>query len=157
MAVEIERKWVAAEPRPDELLGQGTLLRQGYLTRDGGVTVRVRIAGPDAWLTVKAGGDGLTRTEVEVAVALEDAEALWVHTAGRRVVKTRHRVALDGGLVADVDVFAESLAGLCLVEVEFVSEEEATAFRAPAWFGEEVTGQPEWSNASLAEHGRPPA
>ena len=52
-------------------------------------------------------------------------------------------------------MFSGALAGLCLVEVEFPSVEAAEAFTAPAWFGREVTGQPGWSNASLARYGRP--
>ena len=37
-----------------------------------------------------------------------------------------------------------------LVEVEFNSLEEAEAFIPPAWFGEEVTGNKQYSNAQLA-------
>jgi adenylate cyclase len=52
-------------------------------------------------------------------------------------------------------VFGGTLDGLYIVEVEFTSEDEATAFVAPQWFGREVTGDPAWTNASLARHGRP--
>ncbi len=130
-------------------LGAGTALRQGYLAIDGDVAVRVRIAPTRAWLTIKGGGDGLDRTEVEVDLDLDEAEDLWRHTVDRRLEKTRHRVPVDE-FTAEVDVFGGALAGLCLVEVEFPSVEAAEAFTAPAWFGREVTGQPEWSNASLA-------
>jgi CYTH domain-containing protein len=129
-------------------------LRQGYLAIDGSVTVRVRIAPTAAWLTIKAGDDALRRTEVELEIEPGEAEDLWPHTAGRRIEKVRHRVAVDGG-TAEVDVFGGDLDGLCLVEVEFASEDDAAAFSAPDWFGREVTGQPEWSNASLARDGRP--
>ena len=153
MADEIERKWVAARaPNPDRL-GTGTPLRQGYLAVDGDVVVRVRIAPHEAWVTIKAGDDGLRRTEVELAVDATEAEELWAHTAGR-IEKVRHDVAVDD-LTAVVDVFGGDLEGLCLVEVEFVTEAEAEAFGAPEWFGQEVTGRSEWSNASLARHGRP--
>jgi adenylate cyclase len=155
MAVEIERKWVAAAPPPAQRLGDGTVLRQGYLARDGRVSVRVRITEGAAWLTVKAGGDGLGRVEVEPSIDRDDAEALWPFTAGHRIDKTRYRVGLENGLVAEVDVFSGDLAELCTVEVEFDSEQAASAFEPPDWFGTEVTGRPEWTNASLAENGRP--
>lgn len=157
MATEIERKWVADAVPPAEMLGEPAHLRQGYVALDASVSVRVRIAGSEAWLTVKAGGDGhnLSRTEVEVAIAPDDAEALWAYTSGRRLEKRRYRVPVDDGLVAEVDVFSGDLAGLCVVEVEFGSETAAREFVAPDWFGREVTGRTEWSNASLAEHGRP--
>jgi CYTH domain-containing protein len=154
VAAEIERKWVAGRAPSADRLGSGTSLRQGYLAIDGDVVVRVRIAPDEAWLTIKAGDDGLRRTEVELAVDLAEAEDLWPHTAGRRVDKVRHRVAVEGG-TAEVDVFGGDLAGLVLVEVEFPTEEAAGSFVAPDWFGEEVTGRPEWSNASLARDGRP--
>lgn len=156
MSVEIERAFVAdATPDPD-LLGPGRRLRQGYVAGEADVEVRVRIADDRADLTVKGGG-GLARTEVELPLSWVDAEALWPLTEGRRIVKTRHRVDLgDGhGLVAEVDLFAEALAGLVRIEVEFPSEAAAHAFEPPAWFGREVTGERAWSNAQLARRGRP--
>lgn len=137
-------------------LGAGVHVRQGYLAEQGSVEVRVRITSTSATLTVKAGA-GVTRTEVELGISLEQAEALWPHTLGRRIDKTRYRVALDdtGGHVAEVDVYAGALAGLCVVEVEFGSEADAAAFVSPGWFGRELTGERGWSNAALARHGRP--
>ncbi len=140
-----------------KLLGPGTHIRQGYLAEDDPVTVRVRITDLEATLTIKA-GTGLARTEVEVVIASDQAEALWPHTEGRRVDKTRHRVDIEGDAgrhVAEVDVYAGSLVGLCVVEVEFDSESAAAAFPPPEWFGEELTDVPGWSNAALARHGRP--
>jgi adenylate cyclase len=161
MAVEIERKWVA-DRRPDAVTPdlRGTKLRQGYLAEDGDVTVRVRISDEWARLTIKA-GSATARTEVEVDVDRTEAEQLWPFTDGRRIIKTRYRVPLDpshgDGLVAEVDLFEGDLAGLCLVEVEFPSEEAAAAFEAPEWFGRDVTSIKGWSNADLARNGRPEA
>jgi adenylate cyclase len=148
---EIERKFHVAE-LPDET-GEGRPIRQGYVALDGEVSVRVRDDDGRYVLTIK-GGAGRSRTEVEVEVDPERFEALWPLTAGRRLEKRRHRLPLDG-LVAELDLFAGDLRGLALVEVEFPSEAEAAAFVAPDWFGEELTGVPGWSNASLAVHGLP--
>lgn len=153
VAVETERKFVVGEPPPAGVLGPGTVLRQGYLAEDGDVQVRLRMAGDRATLTVKA-GRGLRRTEVELPVALAEADELWPLTEGRRVEKVRHRVAV-GRWVAEVDVYDGPLAGLCTVEVEFRDGDDAARFEPPAWFGREVTGQPGWDNAALARHGRP--
>ena len=68
--------------------------------------------------------------------------------------KTRYEVDA-GGHTATVDVFRGALDGLVLAEVEFDSEEEATRFEPPGWFGREVTSDARWSNAALARHGRP--
>jgi adenylate cyclase len=153
MAVEIERKFLVDDDSVPADLTAGVPIRQGYLAQEGSVEARVRITPLEATLTVKA-GKGLSRTEVEVVIAPSDAEALWVHTAGRRIDKQRTRLAL-GADVAEVDLYAGDLVGLCTVEVEFSDEEGAVGFVPPDWFGTELTGQSAWSNASLARHGRP--
>jgi CYTH domain-containing protein len=155
MAEEIERKFLVATVPTPEMLGPGTQLRQGYLALDGGVEVRVRLAPNDARLTVKA-GSGLARTEVELPLGAAEAAALWEHTAARRIEKTRHALPLDGGLTAEVDGYHGDLAGVWTVEVEFTDRDQARAFVPPDWFGRELTGDPGWSNAALAEHGLPP-
>jgi adenylate cyclase len=156
VTIEIERKFILSEVPSVERLGRGIQIRQGYLAEEEGVEVRVRITSEHATLTVKA-GTGLSRTEVDITISADQADTLWPHTAGRRIDKTRHRVLLDGplGHVADVDVYAGSLAGLCVTEVEFSSEADAAAFTPPAWFGRELTAEPGWSNAALARHGQP--
>ena len=153
MAFEIERKFLVDANRVPVDLTAGVPIRQGYLAQEGDVEVRVRITPVEATLTVKA-GKGLTRTEVEAVIAADDAEALWVHTDGRRIDKRRTRVTL-GANVAEVDLYAGDLTGLCTAEVEHASENGAATFVAPHWFGTELTGQSAWSNASLARHGRP--
>jgi CYTH domain-containing protein len=161
VAIEIERKFILSDVPGIERLGPGTHIRQGYLTEDEPVEVRVRITDVASNLTVKAGA-GLSRTEVDIAISVDDAEALWPHTVGRRVDKTRHRVTLgvtlDGGSihhVAEVDIYSGTLAGLHVAEVEFTSETDAGSFNPPDWFGPELTGDPAWSNAALARQGRP--
>jgi len=59
-----------------------------------------------------------------------------------------------GDHLAEVDVFHGPLDGLRIVEVEFDDRGAADAFTAPGWFGEEVTGRPEWNNLALPP--RPP-
>ena len=153
MGTEIERKF-RVDQVPDIDADHGDRLRQGYVAVDGAAEVRIRIAGSGATLTVKS-GSGLSRTEVEIAVDEDQAVALWSLSEGRRVEKTRHRLPLDGGLVAELDRYEDALAGLCTVEVEFPTEAAAHAFAPPAWFGEELTGHQGWSNAALAVHGIP--
>ncbi len=153
MAIEIERKFILPDVPTIARLGPGTNPRQGYLAEDEPVEVRVRITDVAAHLTVKA-GTGLSRTEVDITISADDAEALWPHTVGRRIDKTRHRVTLDAGAiqhVAEVDICSGTLAGLSVAEVEFTSETDAAAFNPPDWFGPELTGEPEWSNAAPAE------
>jgi adenylate cyclase len=151
VTTEIERRFLPDGPPPDA--GPGEAVRQGYLARDGDAQVRVRQVAARFVLTVKA-GTGRDRVEVEKDLSPEEFAALWPVTRGRRVEKTRHRLDL-GPHVAEIDVFHGHLEGLVIVEVEFPSPGEADAFVPPGWFGEEITGRPEWGNAALASEGRP--
>lgn len=154
VASEIERKFLVPAAPSSQELGSGARLEQGYLAIDGQVEVRLRRTEGEATLTVKAGA-GLTRTEVDVPLTAPDAAELWPHTARRRVEKTRYRVTLPTGDVAELDVYDGELRGLSTVEVEFPDEAAARAFVPPDWFGRDLTGEAGWSNASLAMRGRP--
>ncbi len=155
MSQEIERRFVLQTEPAAGLLDAGTRLAQGYLCSGDGLSVRIRIVDTDAELTVKGGG-GLARTEVNLPLGPDDAQALWPFTADQRIDKVRYRVPLGpDGLVAEVDRYAGDLEGLLTAEVEFEDEQQAADFVPPAWFGLEVTGDRTWSNAALARHGRP--
>ncbi len=148
---EIERKFrVHDVPDP---LGQGVRLRQAYLAVDGPIEVRVRDRGGTLVLGVK-GGRGLERTEVEVEIDGASFDALWSLARARRIDKTRFRIP-TGGHTAELDVYSGVMEGLMVVEVEFATREEAEAFDPPSWFGDELTGNPRWSNAALATDGPP--
>jgi adenylate cyclase len=148
---EIERKFRVHDV-PDGL-DHGTRLRQAYLAVDGDVEVRVRDSAGTFVLGVK-GGRGLERTEVEREIDAATFDELWRLAEARRIDKIRYRVP-TGGHTAEVDVYSGSLAGLVVAEVEFPSRQEAEEFSPPAWFGDELTGDPRWSNAGLASHGTP--
>jgi adenylate cyclase len=156
--IEIERKFLPDRVPTDRLPAAGTVMRQGYIAEERGVAVRIRITQSSATLTIKGGG-GLARTEVETTVPHDEAEALWALTEGRRIEKTRYEVPLDDGgqhgLIAEIDVYAGPLDGLCTIEVEFASHDDADSFTPPEWFGRDVTGEERWSNAALARAGRP--
>ena len=148
---EIERKFrVHDVPLP---LGRGVRVRQAYLAVDGEIEVRVRDRGGTYVLGVK-GGRGLERTEVEVEIEAATFDELWSLATARRIDKTRYRLP-TGGHTAELDVYTGSLEGLVVAEVEFTNREEAEAFTPPPWFGDELTGDPRWSNAALATDGPP--
>ena len=152
--VERERKFLVAADTIVDVVDDGELLEQGYVALDESVAVRVRrIGGRDAVLTLKA-GTGATRTEVEWAVDDDQFAALWPLTVGRRLVKTRHDVAV-GAWHATLDVFADALEGLRLIEIEFDDDATMVAFGPPPWFGLEVTDDVRYTNAALAADGRP--
>ena len=49
-----------------------------------------------------------------------------------------------------IDIFEEDLAPLMLVEVEVQTEDDANAFSAPDWFGEDVTFSGKYHNSYLS-------
>lgn len=147
MGVEIERKFLVVGDPVAGVPG-GVAMVQGYVARQGGTTVRVRLAGDRAWLTVKGPSSGARRVEVEVALPVSEARDL-VPLCGGLVEKTRWRLPF-GDHVWDVDVFAGVNAGLVVAEVELAHEDEA--FARPPWLGAEVTHDLRYANASLAEH-----
>ena len=150
--IERERKFLVDE-LPDGL-GDTSTISQGYLVRDDRVEVRVRDEDGERSLTIK-GGRGEERVEVELELSTEDFDELWPLTEHQRIEKRRSRVDLRDDLVAEVDQYRGQLEGLLVVEVEFESEAEADRFESPEWFGAEVTDDDRYSNATLAEQGRP--
>jgi adenylate cyclase len=145
MGVEIERKFLVQGDGWKS--GAGVRYRQGYLNRDKNRTVRVRIAGDAAFLTVKGVSLGATRAEFEYAIPLTDAEGLLTLCDGPLVEKTRHLVRV-GGTLWEVDDFAGDNAGLVVAEVELTHENQL--FEQPEWLGQEVTHDARYFNSNLA-------
>jgi adenylate cyclase len=145
LAVEIERKFrVTGDAWRND---SGVLYRQGYLNRDKVRTVRIRIAGGAAFLTIKGKSTGATRAEFEYPVPMDDAQALLALCDGPLIEKTRY-IVLHAGHRWEVDEFAGDNAGLVVAELELSAEDEA--FERPAWLGEEVTHDARYFNSNLA-------
>jgi adenylate cyclase len=147
MPAEIERKflvrgtdWRTASPQR---------ISQGYLNRHKHRTVRVRLAAPKAWLTVKGVSTGATRAEFEYEIPAEDAEDLLKICDGPLVEKLRHKIEYEG-LTWEVDEFLGENAGLIVAEVELTHEDQE--FRRPPWVGREVTTDSRYFNSNLASN-----
>jgi adenylate cyclase len=153
--VEIERKFVVDEAPAGLEENPCSEILQGYVAVDAdGTEVRIRSRDGSAVLTVKQGA-GRSRAEEELDLGAGQFRRLWPLTAGRRIEKRRYVVPAAEGLTIEVDVYAGELAGLVVAEVEFPDDRAADAFRAPDWFGREVTEDPRFKNQSLAREGRP--
>jgi CYTH domain-containing protein len=155
-SIEIERKFLVAEPPSDLSRWPSSAIEQGYLAVGGdGTEVRVRRRdGGAAVLTVKSSG-GRRRVEEELDIEPERFERLWPLTEGRRIEKARYEIPADEGHVIELDVYAGDLEGLVVAEVEFDSDEEAEAYAPPPWFATEVTDDPRYKNQRLALEGAP--
>ena len=148
MGMEIERRFLV---RSEDWRGlaEGAWLKQGYMSVEPERTVRVRISGEQAWLTLKSLVSAVSRHEFEYPVPLADAETMLATMCPLVVEKKRHRIRL-GPHLWEVDEFFGDNAGLVLAEVELQSETEA--YDPPAWLGAEVTQDSRYTNAWLAGH-----
>lgn len=148
--LEIERKFLVAEPSSLDGCPREEI-EQGYLAVDGEVELCVRRRADRAHALTAKAGRGEARVELEGGITPDRFQSLWPYTAGRRLCKARHRVPGDQGLLYEVDRYAGWLSGLVTAEVELPSAEAAGSFQPPAWFGREVTDDPEHRNQSLAK------
>ena len=150
MPIEIEHKYLVrkdlwyAIQKP-----AGTEIRQGYLLSDEGKTIRVRIAGTKAYLTIKGPSVDASRAEFEYEIPVKEAEELLRLFAGNVIEKIRYTIGLLGK-TWEVDEFFGKNEGLILAEIELQSPEEI--YKKPAWLGDDVTNDPRYYNAYLAEH-----
>lgn len=150
MKQEIERKFLVADESWRRAATSATRIRQGYLCVEPGRTVRVRLAGGQAWLTIKGAGDGAARAEFEYPLPVADARDLLDHLCQRpQIDKTRHLVP-HGELTFEIDIFHGDNEGLVMAEVEL--EAADTHVDLPPWIGREVTGDHRYFNAYLAQH-----
>lgn len=148
MATEIERKFLV-DGEDWRAGARGVRLKQGYLSTDPARSVRVRLAGEAAWLTVKGQSAGIARQEFEYAIPAEDAEQLFALCLPGMISKTRYRVRV-GAHDWDIDEFHGANDGLLLAEIELDRDDEA--FDRPRWLGEEVSDDPRYFNAALVEN-----
>ncbi len=146
--MEIERKYlVASLPEGYEACPFHTI-EQAYLCTEP--VVRIRQEDNDYYLTYKSKGL-LVREEYNLPLTKEAYEHLLKKADGLVLTKRRYRIHIgDTGYTAELDLFGGCYQGLRLVEVEFGTKEEADAFQAPAWFGQDVTFSGEYQNSRLA-------
>ena len=152
MPKEIERKFLLKNDSWRGSAVSRSLLRQGYarLAQDPRLTLRIRLADDQAYLTLKGPVSGCSRSEFEYPIPPQDAEAVMDEFCGSgRVEKYRCRVPF-GGLVWEVDEFLGDNAGLVLAEIELSSPEER--FEIPDWLGREVTGEIRFYNSRLPDY-----
>ena len=147
MGLEIERRFLVRTHAWRDIAGAGTAFKQGYLCTTKERTVRIRLAGERAWITIKGRSRGAVRPEFEYAIPSPDASELLGLCGSTVIDKTRYRVRYADH-VWDVDEFAGANAPLVLAEVELAAEDEAVEI--PGWVGDEVTGEARYQNSQLS-------
>jgi adenylate cyclase len=144
MPIEIERKFLVIGTEWRRV--KGIRYSQGYLCRDKGRTIRVRLAGDKAFFTIKGVVKGISRPEFEYEIPISNADQLLKLCDGAVIEKKRHVINYKS-FKWEVDEFLGDNAGLVIAEIEL--EREDQEFERPGWVGSEVTGDPRYYNANL--------
>ena len=97
----------------------------------------------------------MKKLEYELPITEEQFNNLWHKVEGNAIEKNRYLIPLKDDLIAELDIYGANLSNFANVEVEFNSTKDAILFTPPDWFGQEVTQNNRYSNASLAKYGLP--
>jgi len=139
LAIEIERKFLLRSEAWRRQSSGSELIVQGYLANTARSSVRVRLAGTRAWLSVKSMTRDIVRQEFEYPIPSAEADAmLYSLCEGPLLQKRRHDVRC-GASRYEVDEFHGRNAGLVVAEIELESPDQD--FERPDWLGDEVTRQ----------------
>lgn len=150
MAKEIERKFLVSGDFRSASVSVERIV-QGYLCSDPDRTVRVRIKGGKAFLTIKgrSSADGLSRYEWEKEIQVSEADELMILCEKGVIEKERYLVPFEDHMF-EVDVFHGDNEGLVVAELELSDENEH--FHRPEWLGDEVTGDLRYYNSMLGNN-----
>lgn len=148
MAVEIERKFLVEGTEYREMAYSCDRIVQGYICRQDGNSVRVRIRDGRGYLTIKGPSldGGLSRYEWEREISLSEAEDLLLLCRDAKIDKRRYLVKC-GNHTYEVDEFYGDNEGLVVAEIELSDKNEP--FERPSFLGREVTGEARYYNGHL--------
>lgn len=150
MGIEIERKFLVVGDAWRAAATERIRMRQGYLTKEGPNSARIRLTGDEARLNLKSAEVGATRLEFDWEVPRADAEQILDRLCHRPLIeKVRHLVSI-GAHLWEVDEFEGDNAGLVVAEIELAAADEA--FVKPDWLGREVTHERRYYNQALVAH-----
>lgn len=143
--IEIERTYLAARLPPLEQALRSTLMVDHYFPNDleEHAQLRVRLRGDVMSLTKKTPiNEGDASAHIETTIPLTQFEYHdLVAASTRSIMKRRFVLSETSEIRIEVDVFAESLSGLILVDFEFESNQSRDEFVAPDFCLVEVTNE----------------
>jgi adenylate cyclase len=146
---EIERKFLVKNDQFKKEAHHSYKIKQAYLQKNPEKSIRVRLTGNQAWITIKGVSDqqGLVRNEWEYVIPPSDAQEL-ISLCENAIEKTRYEVKHQAQLF-EIDVFHGKNEGLVVTEIEL--EKESNQVKKPDWLGEEITGIIKYYNLALLD------
>ncbi|MCX6957424.1 MAG: CYTH domain-containing protein [Verrucomicrobiae bacterium] len=148
MPIEIERKFLVTSDAW-RLGATGEAYCQGYLSQYPNPTVRVRMEGKKAFLTIKGKTNEIARPEFEYEIPFDEAQELQHLCVTPLVIKTRYKI-LHEGMTWEVDEFHGENEGLIVAEIEL--DKPDAIIKLPPWIGQEVSDDPRYCNSNLSIH-----
>ena len=148
--IEKERKFKVKSKKFISFSHKVINIKQGYLSKDNNLAVRVRISDKKAYLCIKGPTckSGISRFEFEKKISLIEGTKLLKLSLPRIIFKKRYLIEYKNQLL-EVDVFEGFLEGLILAEIELNSKSQKIYL--PDWVGEEVTGVKTFYNSHLSK------
>lgn len=162
MSLEIEKKFLVDYKDWNENKSLFTLqpyyyIRQGYIPTITN-TVRIRLVDivPDglsfSFVTLKGKSHGLSRSEYEYEIPVNDAKEIMEEMCSTFIEKYRFLYKDDLGNVWEFDEFLGDNRGLVIAEIEFDNINSVDSIKKPFNFiGEELTN-PKYSNYNLSKN-----
>ncbi|MDB5063207.1 MAG: adenylate cyclase [Mucilaginibacter sp.] len=148
MGIEIEKKFLIDHEKWQQVIKPpGKVYKQGYLLSDEKRTVRVRVADDVAYITLKGSTTGISRSEFEYTIPVNEGKEILKDMATSFIEKTRYNIN-HAGNVWEVDVFEGDNQGLIIAEIELKHENQE--FEKPEWVKNEVSDDRRYTNAYLS-------
>jgi adenylate cyclase len=150
--MEIERRFII-DPKHAKYNSKLSVIKnyieQFYMLRGKDYELRARKMDDKYYLTYKK-GNGLSRTENEIEISKDVYEKLKEKNDNGIIEKERYVIPYRGYNI-ELNILHGNLEGLIITEVEFNSKDEAKNFKAPDWFGREVTEDPRFEGRNLVD------
>ena len=147
--IERERKFKVISKKFVSLSHKVINIKQGYLSKDSNLSIRIRISDKKSFLCIKgpSSESGISRFEFEKEISLIEGKKLLKLCLPRIISKKRYLVKYEKQLF-EIDLFEGFLKGLILAEIELNSESQKVYL--PDWVGKEVTGVKSFYNSQLS-------
>ena len=149
MATEIERKFLVLNEDWQAHINAELQIVQGYLATNEFSSTRIRIQNDKANINIKSATLGITRTEFEYAIPVDDARLMLDDLCVKPVIEKTRFTVEHMNHTWEIDVFSGDNQGLIVAEIELSSPDEA--FEKPSWLGEEVSNDARYYNVCLVK------
>ena len=149
MATEIERKFLVLNDDWRAIVESDMQIIQACLASNEFSSTRIRIQGDKANINIKSATLGITRTEFEYAIPVDDAQLMIDDLCIKPVIEKTRYIVKHMQHRWEIDVFSGDNKGLIVAEIELSSPDET--FEKPSWIGEEVSNDARYYNVCLVK------